>query len=178
MSGCCLILLNFCRPLEEGDVVNVDVSVYLNGCHGKALVVVAGFNVISKCSLWPLCKSLFSYFAVIFFCLHSIDNLHFHLYSKHIHEPIPGICRTYAWKRKFVKLSQLLGWTGDLNETFFVGKVDKASEDLVRSTYECLEKAIALGFLLILPSYCKLCFQIECVLRVLLFGCPKYGNIS
>lgn len=54
------------RPLEEGDVVNVDVSVYLNGCHG------------------------------------------------------------------------------DLNETFFVGKVDKASEDLVRSTYECLEKAIAL----------------------------------
>jgi methionyl aminopeptidase len=54
------------RSLAEGDIVNVDVTVYLNGCHG------------------------------------------------------------------------------DLNETFFVGKVDKASEDLVRSTYECLEKAIAL----------------------------------
>lgn len=26
-----------------------------------------------------------------------------------------------------------------------MGKVDKASEDLVRSTYECLEKAIAIG---------------------------------
>jgi len=54
------------RPLEDGDIVNVDISVYLNGCHA------------------------------------------------------------------------------DLNETFFVGKVDKASEDLVRNTYECLEKAIAL----------------------------------
>lgn len=38
-----------------------------------------------------------------------------------------------------------MGETGDLNETYFVGKVDKASEDLVRSTYECLEKAIAIG---------------------------------
>lgn len=44
--------------------------------------------------------------------------------------------------------SSLLGeLTGDLNETFFVGKVDKASDHLVRSTYECLEKAIALGML-------------------------------
>jgi len=38
----------------------------------------------------------------------------------------------------------LNGFHGDLNETYFVGKVDKASEDLVRSTYECLEKAIAI----------------------------------
>lgn len=51
MFGCCLILLNFCRLLEEGDVVNVDVLVYLNGCYGKVLVVVVGFNVISKCFL-------------------------------------------------------------------------------------------------------------------------------
>ncbi|XP_002977126.2 methionine aminopeptidase 1A isoform X1 [Selaginella moellendorffii] len=54
------------RRLEEGDIVNVDVSVYLNGCHG------------------------------------------------------------------------------DLNETFFVGQVDEASVQLVKSTYECLEKAIAI----------------------------------
>lgn len=54
------------RRLEEGDIVNVDVTVYLNGCHG------------------------------------------------------------------------------DLNETFFVGKVDETSEKLVRCTYECLEKAIAI----------------------------------
>ncbi|MCO5562008.1 hypothetical protein L7F22_015634 [Adiantum nelumboides] len=54
------------RRLEDGDIVNVDVTVYLNGCHG------------------------------------------------------------------------------DLNETFFVGEVDKASEQLVRCTYECLQKAIAL----------------------------------
>lgn len=40
-----------------------------------------------------------------------------------------------------------------MNETFFVGKVDKASEDLVRNTYECLEKAIALGLLPNLVQY-------------------------
>lgn len=38
----------------------------------------------------------------------------------------------------------LNGYHGDLNETFFVGKVDEASEQLVRCTYECLEKAIAI----------------------------------
>eukprot|EP00249_Psilotum_nudum_P015499 c25359_g1_i1 orf=1132-2181(-) len=53
------------RRLEDGDIVNVDVTVYLNGCHG------------------------------------------------------------------------------DLNETFFVGKVDDFSQQLVQCTYECLEKAIA-----------------------------------
>ncbi|XP_026454784.1 methionine aminopeptidase 1A-like [Papaver somniferum] len=54
------------RKLEDGDIVNVDVSVYYKGCHG------------------------------------------------------------------------------DLNETFFVGNVDEASQQLVRRTYECLEKAIAI----------------------------------
>ncbi|RZC73357.1 hypothetical protein C5167_048840 [Papaver somniferum] len=54
------------RKLEDGDIVNVDVSVYYKGCHG------------------------------------------------------------------------------DLNETFFVGNVDEASQQLVRCTYECLEKAIAI----------------------------------
>ena len=39
--------------------------------------------------------------------------------------------------------------TGDLNETFFVGKVDEASEQLVRCTYECLEKAIGIGMVLV-----------------------------
>jgi len=36
------------------------------------------------------------------------------------------------------------GVHGDLNETFFVGKVDEASQQLVRCTYECLEKAISI----------------------------------
>eukprot|EP00252_Welwitschia_mirabilis_P026313 TRINITY_DN858_c0_g1_i1.p1 TRINITY_DN858_c0_g1~~TRINITY_DN858_c0_g1_i1.p1 ORF type:complete len:401 (-),score=77.76 TRINITY_DN858_c0_g1_i1:489-1691(-) len=36
------------------------------------------------------------------------------------------------------------GVHGDLNETFFVGKVDDASKQLVKCTYECLEKAIAI----------------------------------
>ncbi|KAK4476509.1 hypothetical protein RD792_015665 [Penstemon davidsonii] len=35
------------------------------------------------------------------------------------------------------------GVHGDLNETFFVGNVDEASQRLVQCTYECLEKAIA-----------------------------------
>lgn len=34
---------------------------------------------------------------------------------------------------------------GDLNETYFVGNVDEASLQLVKCTYECLEKAIAIG---------------------------------
>ncbi|KAF8379279.1 hypothetical protein HHK36_028712 [Tetracentron sinense] len=37
------------------------------------------------------------------------------------------------------------GVHGDLNETYFVGKVDEASQQLVQCTYECLEKAISIG---------------------------------
>ncbi|GJN19839.1 hypothetical protein PR202_gb07152 [Eleusine coracana subsp. coracana] len=37
------------------------------------------------------------------------------------------------------------GVHGDLNETYFVGNVDEASKQLVRCSYECLEKAIAIG---------------------------------
>ncbi|KAK1304980.1 Methionine aminopeptidase 1A [Acorus calamus] len=36
------------------------------------------------------------------------------------------------------------GVHGDLNETFFVGKVDEESQQLVKCTYECLEKSIAI----------------------------------
>ncbi|KAK9143259.1 hypothetical protein Syun_012659 [Stephania yunnanensis] len=36
------------------------------------------------------------------------------------------------------------GVHGDLNETYFVGNVDEASQQLVRCTYECLEKAISI----------------------------------
>ncbi|KAK3019557.1 hypothetical protein RJ639_004398 [Escallonia herrerae] len=36
------------------------------------------------------------------------------------------------------------GVHGDLNETFFVGNVDEASQKLVQCTYECLEKAISI----------------------------------
>uniref|UniRef100_A0A2P2LX63 Methionine aminopeptidase n=1 Tax=Rhizophora mucronata TaxID=61149 RepID=A0A2P2LX63_RHIMU len=36
------------------------------------------------------------------------------------------------------------GVHGDLNETYFVGNADEASQRLVQSTYECLEKAIAI----------------------------------
>jgi len=36
------------------------------------------------------------------------------------------------------------GFHGDLNETFFVGKVDDASKKLVQTTYECLQEGIKL----------------------------------
>ena len=36
------------------------------------------------------------------------------------------------------------GVHGDLNETIFVGKVDEASQQLVRCTYECLENTISI----------------------------------
>ena len=37
-------------------------------------------------------------------------------------------------------------FVGDLNETYFVGNVDEASRKLVQCTYECLEKAISIGW--------------------------------
>ena len=36
-------------------------------------------------------------------------------------------------------------YAGDLNETYFVGNVDEESLQLVKCTYECLEKAISIG---------------------------------
>ncbi|CAF1537244.1 unnamed protein product, partial [Adineta steineri] len=34
------------------------------------------------------------------------------------------------------------GFHSDLNETFLIGNVDQKSRDLVRTAYECLEKAM------------------------------------
>jgi len=41
------------------------------------------------------------------------------------------------------------GFHSDLNETFLIGNVDKKSRDLVRTAYECLEKAIEMSKFLI-----------------------------
>ena len=37
------------------------------------------------------------------------------------------------------------GFHGDLNETFFVGKVDDDSRKLVQTAYECMMKGIEIG---------------------------------
>ena len=37
------------------------------------------------------------------------------------------------------------GFHGDLNETFLVGNVDKVGVDLVKASYESLQKAIEFG---------------------------------
>ena len=37
------------------------------------------------------------------------------------------------------------GFHGDLNETFFVGKVDDDSRKLVQTAYECMMKGVAIG---------------------------------
>ena len=37
------------------------------------------------------------------------------------------------------------GFHGDLNETFFVGKVDEDSKKLVNVAYECLMAGISIG---------------------------------
>lgn len=42
------------------------------------------------------------------------------------------------------------GYHGDLNETFLVGNVSKIAEKLVTVTWECLEKAISAGKIIIL----------------------------
>jgi methionyl aminopeptidase len=57
------------------------------------------------------------------------------------------------------------GFHSDLNETFFVGKVDDAGRKLVRTAYECLMKSIALGSHLVVhslvrwPDLCCVCAQ-------------------
>jgi methionyl aminopeptidase len=37
------------------------------------------------------------------------------------------------------------GFHGDLNETYLVGNVDEKGQHLVKTSRECLEKAIAIG---------------------------------
>lgn len=34
---------------------------------------------------------------------------------------------------------------GDLNETLFIGEVNKTAKTLVKTTWECLQKAIEIG---------------------------------
>lgn len=52
---------------------------------------------------------------------------------------------------------QIIAWlVGDLNETYFVGNVDEASRQLVQITYECLDKAIAIGKLFRHLMFCLL----------------------
>jgi len=43
------------------------------------------------------------------------------------------------------------GFHGDLNETFFVGRVDDASKKLVQTAYECMMKGIDIGGCGMLP---------------------------
>ena len=54
-----------------------------------------------------------------------------------IRESIPDYKRTSA-------TNFLQGYHGDLNETFFVGKIDKKSQDLVECAYRSLAAAIAI----------------------------------
>lgn len=94
------MLLNSCfRVLEDGDIVNVDVTVYYKGVHGEEYVSF-------RCVLTD----------------HSTSALGFNVLIA-------------AWS-----------FVGDLNETYFVGNVDEASRKLVQCTYECLEKAISIGW--------------------------------
>lgn len=47
------------------------------------------------------------------------------------------------------------GYHGDLNETFLLGNVSKTAEKLVNVTWECLEKAIQAGMILMLMLFVK-----------------------
>jgi methionine aminopeptidase len=62
---------------------------------------------------------------------------------------------TYTWitllhlDRKIGPLFNYMScYTGDLNETYFVGNVDEESRQLVKCTYECLDKAISIGMIM------------------------------
>lgn len=62
---------------------------------------------------------------------------------------------SFRWIRVSIIISYLRIFgrlLGDLNETYFVGNVDETSRQLVQCTYECLEKAIAIGMVSFLIS--------------------------
>lgn len=53
------------------------------------------------------------------------------------------------------------GYHGDLNETFFVGKVDEKNQELVQTTYEALKEAINMGKMIILCYLCHNCSGLD-----------------
>jgi methionyl aminopeptidase len=53
------------------------------------------------------------------------------------------------------------GFHGDLNETLFVGEVDEASRELVKTTYECLKQAIDEGRHFHLVYYLCVCMHMH-----------------
>lgn len=69
-----------CRPLEEGDIVNVDISVYLNGCHGKVCDGNGWFSWYQQilrieifcCSVWRslICMAIFIKMANLWYVVH------------------------------------------------------------------------------------------------------------
>jgi methionyl aminopeptidase len=58
MSSC--LILKFCdfaqitssRPLEDGDIVNIDITVYLNGYHGDTSRTFLVGDVVSRLPLY------------------------------------------------------------------------------------------------------------------------------
>ncbi|VVC29581.1 Hypothetical protein CINCED_3A003793 [Cinara cedri] len=52
------------------------------------------------------------------------------------------------------------GYHGDLNETFFIGNVSKVANKLVNVTWECLEKSINAGKIILFHSRPKIFFNL------------------
>lgn len=108
------------RPLQEGDIVNVDVSVYYKGYHGEV----------------PR--------------LHGYDfgvDLRFMIAMNQALCEVADLTAGYKGSSLFA-YSTLPRWlglpAGDLNETFVVGEVDERSKELIKVTHDV--SAGLLGF--------------------------------
>lgn len=100
------------RPLQDGDIVN-----------GKRYLEV-----------------------ISIFCASSYSSPHCFIYLivEGIRPFLPLSLFLFAFYQNFSVDVTVYhrGFHGDLNETFFVGKVDDESKKLVRVTHECLQNAI------------------------------------
>lgn len=102
---------NSCRPLEEGDIVNVDVTVYLNGCHGKVsdrcgwslcdqqILLMAVFSEIISYPLWCSLSCVLFYIFTSFFL--SLDQNKLHVFSPASYNSVTETERAWWVNRRF-----------------------------------------------------------------------------
>lgn len=114
-----LIFLYY-RVLRDGDIVNVDVSVYY-----KVRNIIF---YLAPHKLYYIYILLFPWISLSIIKMTSSSLSHEQLQNN----------------SKPCSLSSCQGYHGDLNETFFVGKIDKKSQDLVECAYRSLAAAIAI----------------------------------
>lgn len=120
------------RELQSGDLVNVDVTAYLNGYHGD-------LNEVPVASMfWFFEGQLPRHLR----CPPSRPGCH-DAKTKCFREVRPTQLHSTVW---YSTLFPTFSWCFSVFpvQTFTVGEVDEGSQRLCRTAYECLHKAIAM----------------------------------